>query len=97
MIDKKERKILYCLLLSSIFLPLSLPHRLLKSKIPVVKTQLYVSSSIGIFHRYRKRTTVSTIITSPGSPASGIFQYQHRSYFQDKLILLTVSKVVPNC
>ena len=56
-----------------------------------------MSSANGIFHRYRKRTLVSTMIASPSSSASGIFQYQLRGYFQDKLILQCVLDVASNC
>ena len=42
-------------------------------------------------------TPVSAKITSPVSTVSEIFHYQHKGYFREKLIILTISKVISNC
>ena len=53
-----------------------------------------MSSANIIFHHYWKWTKVLTKIILLGLTVSGIFQFQHRFYFQDKLILQTTSKLV---
>ena len=52
-----------------------------------------MTSANEIFHLYRKRTPVSTVITKPVSSTSGRFRSQYEDCFRDKLILLIVSKV----
>ena len=49
-----------------------------------------------IYPRHSKRTPVSAIITSPVASVNERFQFQHGGYFQDRLILQTISKIASN-